>query len=303
MYRIIIHGGAGSWQGNKDRVEGALKAIKEALEASLKILEEGGSAGDAVVKALVIMEDSGFFNAGSGSVLNVEGVREMDAAYGDSDGNIGAVASVRYPRNPILLARYVAENTDHLLLAGEGADSLAARLGMEKIGPPNERIVRRYGELIDGYKGMRRFERNRRVAEYLYGDTIGAVALDTYGRLAVGVSTGGIWLKLPGRVGDTPIFGGGFYISEDYAVCATGIGEAIMKGLISYRAYQEYVLTGDVYRSLMVSVDVAGRIMPESTGLIALDKHGSLAYRFNTKHMMVAYFDGREKIFKLDSNE
>lgn len=303
MYRIIIHGGAGSWQGSKDRIEGALKTIEEALEKSLRILEDGGSAGEAVVKALTVMEDSGFFNAGSGSVLNIEGVREMDAAYGDSKGNIGAVASVRYPKNPILLAKYVAENTDHLLLAGEGADSLAARLGLEKIGPPSKRIVRRYGELVDGYKGLRRFERNRMVAEYLYGDTIGAVALDKYGDLAVGVSTGGIWLKLPGRVGDTPIFGGGFYISEDYAVCATGIGEAIMKGLVSYKAYMEYMLTGDVYRSLMVAVEEARKIMPESTGLIAVDKHGSIAYRFNTKHMMVAYFDGKEKLFKLDSNE
>ena len=303
MYRIIIHGGAGTWQGDKERIEGALNAIRSALESSLKILEGGGSAGDAVVEALKIMEDSGFFNAGSGSVLNIEGVREMDAAYGDSMGNIGAVASVKYPKNPIILARYVAEETDHLLLAGEGADSLAARLGLEKIGPPSSRILRRYGELVDNYKGLKRFKRNRKVAEFLYGDTIGAVALDENGGIAVGVSTGGIWLKLPGRVGDTPIFGGGFYITEDYAVCATGIGETIMKGLVSYRAYQVYELTGDVYRSLMVAVDEARKIMPESTGLIALDKHGSLAYRFNTKHMMIAYYDGREKIYKLESRE
>jgi len=299
---LILHGGAGTWRKDDERVKGALEAIEEALEKGLEILDGGGSAGEAVVKSIEIMEDSGYFNAGSGSALNIEGVREMDAAYGDSRGNIGAVASVRYPKNPVALARYVAIETDHLLLAGEGADSIAARIDLEKIGDPSKNIVFRYNELIEGYKGLKRFPRNIKVANYLYGDTVGAIALDKNRELAVAVSTGGIWLKLPGRVGDTPIFGGGFYISRDYAVCATGIGEVIMRGLISYRAYLEYEETGDVYRSLMVAIDHAGKIMPESTGLIALDINGSLAYRFNTKHMMVAYYDGNRKVSILDSN-
>lgn len=302
MFRLILHGGAGTWRKDDDRVKGALEAIEEALEKGLEILDGGGSAGEAVVKAIEIMEDSGYFNAGSGSALNIEGVREMDAAYGDSRGNIGAVASVRYPKNPIALARYVAIETDHLLLAGEGADSIAARIDLEKIGGPSKNIVIRYNELIEGYKGLKRFPRNIKVANYLYGDTVGAIALDKNRELAVAVSTGGIWLKLPGRVGDTPVFGGGFYISRDYVVCATGIGEVIMRGLISYRAYLEYEETGDVYRSLMVAIDYAGKIMPESIGLIALDINGSLAYRFNTKHMMVAYYDGNKKVSILDSN-
>ncbi len=303
MFRIIIHGGAGRWSGDKERIIGAKESIKEALEESIKILEDGGDAGDAVVKALVVMEDSGFFNAGSGSVLNIEGIREMDAAYADSEGNIGAVASVRYPKNPILLARYVAENTDHLLLAGEGADVLASKLDLEMIEDPPKRIIRRYNELIEDYKGLNRFPKNLEIVKDFYGDTIGAIALDEKGKLAVGVSTGGLWLKLPGRVGDTPIYGGGFYISRYFAACATGIGEVIMKGLLSYKAYTEYLDSGDVYRAVLVAIDEANKIMSESAGLIALDKYGRLAYKFNSRNMMIAYFDGEDRFVSLESNE
>ena len=140
------------------------------------------------------------------------------------------------------------------------------------------------------------------MAEYLEGDTIGAIALDNNGKLAVGVSTGGLWLKLPGRVGDTPIYGSGFYINKRYAACATGIGEIIIQGLLSFRSYLEYEVSGDVYRAVSNTINYASKLRSESAGLIALDIFGNLAYEFNTKQMMIAYYDGKNKRIILESN-
>ncbi len=302
MYRIIIHGGAGIFRGGEERIKGALKAIGEALDYALDILSNGGTSGDAVTEALTIMEDSGFFNAGRGSVMNIEGDIEMDAGYGDSRGNIGAVASVRYPKNPIKLARYVAIHTDHLLLAGTGADELASRIHLDRFEGPVERNIKIYGELIEEYRGLNRFKRNIDIAKRFYGDTIGAVALDKDGILSVGVSTGGIWLKLPGRVGDSPIFGAGFYVNKKFSACATGIGEVIMQTMLTYTASMEYEKTGDVYKAVSYAVSKASEVSEDSAGIIAMDSFGNLAYEFNTKHMLVAYFDGKNKRVKLESN-
>jgi len=289
MYRVVIHGGAGDWR--ERNVEAALRAISEALERAVEILEDGGSAGEAVVEAVAIMEDSGYFNAGRGSSLNIEGEREMDAGYADSEGNIGAVSGVRRPRNPIRLAYWVARETDHVLLTGEGADRISAWIGLEEIGDIPRHVIKKYQDLVTEKRV--RGERNRRVVETYYGDTVGAVALDKHGNLATAVSTGGLWLKLPGRVGDTPIYGAGFIANRYYAANATGIGEYIVESLLCRRALEEYMETGDVYRSVQVPLKELGLRRPSSAGLIALDRFGNIAYGHNTPSMVVAYYDGR----------
>ncbi len=289
MYRIVIHGGAGNW--SERNVEAALKSIGEALEKGLDILRRGGTAGEAVVEAVASMEDSGYFNAGIGSSLNIEGVREMDAGYADSEGNIGAVSGVRRPKNPIRLAYWVARETDHVLLTGEGADRISAWIGLEEIGEIPEHVLRRYQDLVTQRRVMG--ERNKRIVETYYGDTVGAVALDKYGNLATAVSTGGLWLKLPGRVGDTPIYGAGFIANRYYAANATGIGEYIVESLLCRRALEEYMEVGDVYRSIQVPLKELGLRRPSSAGLIAVDRFGNIAYGHNTPSMVVAYYDGR----------
>ncbi len=291
MIRLVIHGGAGGWRNmDRERVE---KALQASLERGLEILRSDGFAGDAVVEAVKILEDSGVFNAGLGSYLNIEGEREMDAGYGDSLGRAAGVGGVKYPRNPVELAYKVALETDHRLIVGREADRLATKFGLERIGGIPKRVLDKYVELME----ERRYvpERNRRLMELFYGDTVGAVALDNNGNLAAAVSTGGLWLKLPGRVGDTPVFGAGFYVSRDYAVCGTGVGEHILYELLSYRAYLEYRETGDIYRSLMVPLEEMGLRWPKSAGLIAVDRYGGTAYYHITDAMVLAYFDGEEE--------
>jgi len=288
MMRIIVHGGAGRWGAvNGDDV---IKVLMDSVYKGLEVLEAGGFSGEAVVEIIKVMEDSGLFNAGIGSSLNIEGVREMDAGYGDSLGRVAGVAAVKAPRNPIKLAYLVALKTNHKLIVGREADRLAIRFGMEKIGGVPEKILNRYIDMITEKERIP--EKNLEIVKQFYGDTVGAIALDEEGRIAVGVSTGGLWLKLPGRVGDSPLFGAGFYVSREYGVCGTGIGEEIIQELLSYRAYLEYRETGDVYRSVMVPLEEMAIKSPESAGLIALDKYGNMAYHHNTRAMAVAYYDG-----------
>ncbi|MEM1812019.1 MAG: isoaspartyl peptidase/L-asparaginase, partial [Candidatus Nezhaarchaeales archaeon] len=195
---IILHGGAGSWK--TDEVEEALKALRFAGELGLKVLEGHGSALDAVVEAVSFMEGSGFFNAGRGSCKDLSGNVSLDAGVMWM-GRAGAVAYVKATWNAVRLARIVMEHTPHVLLVGDGADELARSRGLPPLDP---------------------------ATRGLSNDTVGAIALDAEGRLASAVSTGGIKGKMPGRVGDSPIPGAGFWASRLVASCATGYGEAII---------------------------------------------------------------------------
>ncbi|MEM2535143.1 MAG: isoaspartyl peptidase/L-asparaginase [Candidatus Nezhaarchaeales archaeon] len=195
---IILHGGAGSWRAYE--VDEALRALRFAGELGLKVLEGNGSALDAVIEAVSFMAGSGIFNAGRGSCKDLSGNASLDAGIMWM-GRAGAVAYVKATWNAIRLARIVMEHTPHVLMVGDGADELARSRGL----PPLNLVSNGFGN-----------------------DTVGAVALDMEGRLASAVSTGGIKNKMPGRVGDSPIPGAGFWASRLVASCATGYGEAII---------------------------------------------------------------------------
>lgn len=290
---ILLHGGAGVWKAPKDRIKKALKDIEAAREHGWRYLKTG-SALDAVVEAISYMENSGSFNAGAGSILNIAGYREMDAGLMDGSRlKAGAVAATKYPKNPIRLARVVLDRTDHVLIAGSGADQLAEKMGLERINEPSNRLLERYQELLSKYwRGeWRVFARNKNLLEELgLTGTVGAVALDGDGRLAAGVSTGGVWLKLPGRVGDSSIPGAGFYADKYVAVAATGIGEVIVQALpgirIALLVSQGYSLKKSVDLVLDWIISIWGM---DNTGLIAINYKGEYAISFNTRHIMVSY--------------
>jgi beta-aspartyl-peptidase (threonine type) len=207
---LVTHGGAGNHAENRDGC--ALAAGK-----GFKLLLDGSDSLAAAVESVVLLEDDGRFNAGTGSILRTDGSVEMDAALMDSRGRLGAVCCLKHARNPVLVARRVID-TGHWMLAGEGALAFARQHGFEE--------------------GPRR-QRARRAAVPPAGcDTVGAVALDRDGHFAVACSTGGSAPALPGRVGDTPIPGSGFWAGPHGAVAVTGIGEQIVPRQLARRVYE-----------------------------------------------------------------
>ncbi|MEZ0393682.1 MAG: isoaspartyl peptidase/L-asparaginase [Desulfurococcaceae archaeon] len=295
---LVLHGGAGSW--DVEYRELSASAIEQCARRGWEALTSG-TALDAVVESVKCMEDSGYLNAGAGSVPNVLGYRELDAGVMDSSGLLGAVAAVRATKNPVVLARRVAELTPHVILAGEGADELARRLGLDPLPPMPEHVARRYRQALDRLaRGEARDAYYARLRESAIalgllraaGDTVGAVALDSRGRLAAATSTGGVILKLPGRVGDTPIPGAGFYASDAVACSSTGYGESIIRFMPCLRLDQlvrEGLRIEEAARRVIELASSA--VGPDTMGFVAVDGEGRRAAAYNTRHMLVAFVE------------
>ncbi|MCS7104252.1 MAG: isoaspartyl peptidase/L-asparaginase [Thermofilaceae archaeon] len=293
---IIVHGGAGRV---RDKVDERLEVLQQAVSRGYKLLCDGASALDAVVEAVVVMEDSGLLNAGLGCALTFDGEAELDAGVMDSgSGVIGAVAAVRRVKNPILLARKVAELTDHLLLVGEGAEKFAEVLGLtvskeclitsEKLARLEE-LKKRWmkGEDFTWLVKLRTL-----TVEYpdLFG-TVGAAAVDKKGNTAAATSTGGYWLKLRGRVGDTPIPGAGFDALKGVGACsATGVGEAIIRYILCRKVCELMAKGFDARASTEEAIRRMSVEIGEGTaGVVAVDACGNIGYAFNTEAMLVGY--------------
>lgn len=246
--QIAVHGGVGNSPANLD-------GCTKAAEAGMRVLSEGLSALQAAVVAAVHLEDDGRFNAGSGSSLRMDGETiEMDAACMDSTGMLGAVAALQKVKNPILVARAVAD-TPHWLLVGEGATSFARVMGFPEFVNVTERARAIHAKVLaalaenadyDFQEEWRSFDYKRHwnfkqrwqdVIQAHGSSTIGAVAMDAEGNFAVCNSTGGSSPMLYGRVGDSPIIGCGFYAGLSGAIAATGIGEHIVKHMLCRTVY------------------------------------------------------------------
>jgi beta-aspartyl-peptidase (threonine type) len=225
---LVAHGGVGGPLENLDGVE-------KAARKGLAVLRRGGPALTAAVEAVVSMEDDPRFNAGTGSLLRLDGSIEMDAAVMDSELHCGAVAAITGIKNPVRVAVKVID-TPHVLLVGPSATEFARRCGFESWSPVTEKAVVRLAQ-------VREQIRTGKVPKYArkwlkFGcDTVGAVAMDSKGRFAVAGSTGGVPIALRGRVGDTPIIGCGLYAGKAGAVAATGVGEEIIRHVLSKAVY------------------------------------------------------------------
>ena len=224
---------------------------------------------------MIALEDNPLFNAGTGSTLNLLGQVEMDAAIMEGKTlSAGAVAAVKGIKNPIKLARKIMEDGRHVLLAGEGALSFARRSGVPEC-PPESLIV----------------EEKRRRWEKKHG-TVGCVALDGTGRIVAGNSTGGIFGKFPGRVGDAPLLGCGTYADEVGGVSCTGDGEAIIR-IVMGKTALDLVRAGS---HPMEAAKKAVALLEEKTGnqagLIIIDRHGRVGYARSTSHMPICVITG-----------
>jgi len=308
---LVIHGGAGRFRPSILEERAAIEeALRSALYDGMSALSSG-NALDAVEAAVKSMEGSGVFNAGKGASLNLLGEQELDASvmFG-KDLSFGAVASLKYTWNAVSLARKVMERTDHVFLVGYGADKLAEALGFERAPPPSPRLLERYRELLEKVRGLGYdlWRRNFEIARLFLPDTVGAVALDRDGNLAAATSTGGLWLKLPGRVGDTPLPGAGVYAENGVvAVSATGIGELIARYLASARVAFKVKSGVNVEQAVRDVVHEVTRLFSEENtiGLIALDAAGNIGIHSNCEVFLRGYtFKGGEpRVALLGSEE
>lgn len=270
---LVIHGGAGSKIRNP---EGREKDLGESLESGFCELKNGENSIIAAIKSVKVMEDSPFFNAGTGSVPNLMGEVEMDASIMKSDGTFGAVASIKNVKNPVDVAYQVATETEHLMLAGEGAALFARKYGHKEYNP----LTKKMKELFNKRKDSSYYRELEKMRKLYSCDTVGAVAIDSFGNMATALSTGGIMFHLPGRVGDTPIIGGGIYASKRGAIAATGHGEGIMKYMVAKRADDllEEMNAEDAARNVIEEIDA-------DFGIIIVDRDGKVGISYNTKYM------------------
>jgi L-asparaginase / beta-aspartyl-peptidase len=283
---MMVHGGAGSGRYSKEdrRFGELLRAVEAGMEAI-----RSGSATEGVLAAVGYMEESGAFNCGRGACLTAEGGVELDAAVMSGRGLGGAgVGAVTCTYHPVYLARWVMENTPHVLLVGERCGDYAKLAGMkvERL-LPSKAARTKYATLRA--KGGRNLELLSKMQE---GNTVGAVALGSDGVPAAAVSTGGMWLKLPGRVGDSAIVGAGIYAdAKSGAACATGTGEEIIRLGLSMRAC-ELMRSRGAADAARGAVSTMSRARGRGTaGVITVDLEGRVGASYNTEAMGRAWYD------------
>lgn len=299
-YVLAIHGGAGTLSPARlapPRDAPYHEALAAALAAGRDVLEASGSSLDAVVAAVVSLEDCRLFNAGRGAVLNAARRHELDAAVMEGASlRAGAVSAVRTAKNPVRLARAVMERSQHVLLTAAGADTFARRHGLETV-PQSYFSTRERILALERIKQRAREGALHRASDAERHGTVGAVALDMNGDLAAATSTGGMTNKLPGRVGDSPLIGAGTYANNaTCAVSGTGDGEFFIRGVLAHdvsarMSYGEATLEAAA-RDALRCVEALGG----SGGLVAVDRKGRIALPFNTAGMYRGYVKAGEDV-------
>jgi L-asparaginase / beta-aspartyl-peptidase len=312
---LVIHGGAGTI--TRENMTPELEKqyrdkMEEALKAGHTVLKNGGSSTDAVIATIQVMEKSPLFNAGKGAVFTHEGRNEMDASIMEGKNrNAGAVAGITNIKSPILAARMVMENSPHVMLSGQGAETFAREQGLETADPSYFYTERRYQQLQrikdsneqeldhDGAnKDKRQGSLNEKFPYRKFG-TVGCIALDKDGNITAGTSTGGMTNKQYGRIGDSPVIGSGTYANNaTCGVSATGHGEYFIRSVVGYdiAALMEYKgmsvqeAANEVVNNKLVKMQGSG-------GVVAMDAEGNVAMPFNTPGMYRGYINPDGDLF------
>jgi len=282
---ILVHGGA--WDIPTNMHQAHLEGINAALQVGQQILSKTNDSLQTIIEVVKCLENDSTFDAGTGSFLNSAGQVEMDAGIMvGKDLSVGAVAAIQNVRNPIEISNNIRENTQHIMLVGEGATSFAHENGFEDV-PTEELLVGREKELYQKLKEqkdlkIKSFFENKNSDR----DTVGAVVINDNGEIVAGTSTGGTPHKLQGRVGDSPIIGSGFYADDNVGgISATGWGEGIMRVMLAKNA-ADFVKQGmPAQKSAELAInEMYDRISGEG-GLILIDRLGNYACAYNTPFM------------------
>lgn len=288
-WRIVIHGGAGVIlrENLSDEQEAAYTAALEtALQAGADILSSGGSSLDAVQAAVITMEDDPLFNAGYGAVMTADRMHELDASIMEgSQRDAGSVAGVTRVKNPILAARAVMDQSEHVMFAGEGADSFAGSVGLELVENDYFTTERRV-EALD-----RVLDTRERTDADRHG-TVGAVAIDQNGNLAAATTTGGMTAKMHGRIGDAPLIGAATYAQNGVcAVSATGHGEYFIRVGVAKTICSRVELAGEDIEAAAENALAQVADLGGDGGVIVMGGDGEFAYVFNSKGMYRGMMD------------
>ena len=290
---IVVHGGAGNWQ--PERAQAGLDGVKRASSKGFEVLNNGGSAVDGVMEAVAVMEDDGVFNAGYGSSLNIDGKVEMEASIMDGKTLLaGAAGLLKDIKNPVRLARVVMEKTDHVFVVGNGAEKLAKMFNLERRTPVTtlrlEYYEKQRKDLLEGkFELPKLMELVKNNPDLFRLETVGAVALDKDGNVAAATSTGGFPLKLPGRIGDSPLIGSGTYADNQAGACsATGVGEIAIR-LALAKTVCNYMENGkeaqDTVEKAIALVNKRMAAWYNAMGLIAVDTQGRVGAAHNSPNM------------------
>jgi len=296
-YALVIHGGAGVM--DKKDMTPEIQAeyiliLNKVLHIGDSVLANGGTCMDAIEKTIVIMEDSPLFNAGKGAVFTHDGIVELDASVMEGKSlKAGAIAAVRDIKNPIRVARAVMEKSEHVMLNGAGASQFAKEQGFEPVDNSYFYTEKRYQSLQELLKKEREATINDK-----HG-TVGCVALDTFGNIAAGTSTGGMMNKKYGRIGDSPIIGAGTYANnETGGFSCTGHGEyyirlGFSRDISALMEYKNLTITDACREEIRKLTELGG-----TGGVIGLDKNGNVAMEFNTSGMFRGYIksDGEKQV-------
>ena len=305
---IAIHGGAGTIL--KSNMTPELEKqyhekMQEALKAGYKVLQDGGSSVEAVQAAIIIMEDSPLFNAGKGAVFTHQKTNELDASIMEGKTlNAGAIAGVKTVKNPIKLAAAVMDQSVHVMMTGEGAETFAKQVGMEFVSPDYFHTERRYKQIekvLNESKGKKTAQvENEQVwpDDKKFG-TVGAVALDKEGNLAAATSTGGMTNKQYGRVGDAPIIGAGTYADNNAcAISATGHGEYFIRAAVAHDICARVLYKGiSLQKASDEVIQEKLVVMKGEGGIVGLSPKGEPVFSFNSAGMYRGYIDTNGKIY------
>ncbi|HKI75035.1 MAG TPA: isoaspartyl peptidase/L-asparaginase [Pseudomonadales bacterium] len=301
---IIIHGGAGTILRERltaDVEQAYREALGRSVQAGHDVLVAGGTSREAVVAAVTVMEDSDLFNAGVGSVFTHEGTVEMDASVMDGRSlDAGAVTGIKHIRNPIQLAASVLTASPHVILMGEGAEQFAREQGFELVDNSTfhtERRRRQLQELLDSASGESRLSENGHddydmALRDKNRSTVGAVAYDRFGDIAVATSTGGMTNKRFGRVGDTPVIGAGTYADNAVGgISATGHGEFFIRAVVGHDICARAMYKGINLQQAADEVMEKLAGMGGDGGVVGIDAHGDIVISFNAAGMYRAWID------------
>ncbi|EAT37031.1 AAEL010938-PA [Aedes aegypti] len=309
---VLVHGGAGDIPA--ERVEGKLVGVKLAAKVGYAKLQESGSVLDAVEEAVRSMELDPYFNAGYGSVLTTEGNVEMEASImNGATLRAGCCSLVKDIMHPISLARRVMK-TPHNFLGGDGVMRFAVEEGFEIMDPPGQLVTDYAKEALEEWKeGQRRgevgFARTEIGSSNKYNKaevgTVGAVAIDNAGNIAVATSTGGITGKLPGRIGDTPLVGAGTYADNRVGgVSTTGHGETIMRYSLAHDILKRIEYLGeDAQTATEHSCKAMTERLTGTAGAITIDRKGQVGISFTSKRMAWAYIKGTQLKYGIEHNQ
>jgi beta-aspartyl-peptidase (threonine type) len=291
---MIIHSGAGSGKFLHEDVR--FRELRNAFEEGWNAMKRGSSL-EGVEGAVRYMEECGAFNAGRGSCLTVNGEIQLDAAIMRGDTMKGAgVGLVTCTYHPVSLARWLMENTSHLLMVGDDCNQYVRAAGMKPTKlVPLEASRERLKRLTSEATGSRRS--NVELWKALKGgSTVGAVAIDSSGLASAAVSTGGVWLKLPGRVGDSAIIGAGIYADKKLgAACATGTGEEIIRNFLCFNACKFMSRLGAQPAARRAIALMSKRSGKDTAGIITVDAKGRTGASWNTEAMGRAWYDNQKQ--------